>query len=366
MVLQVDGLAAALTTRAMAKPKLDKSMQLVFGGDALSRSDEGDDALFYARDRFVNHLDARALTTVETLIRTLVVEDRPEILDLMAGWDSHLPPDLDAGRVVGLGLNPRELKRNTGLTERVLHDVNKEPTLPFEDESFDVVLSTISVAYQVRPFELFAEVARVLRPGGLHLVTFSNRMFATKATKVWREASEDERVLIVEDYFKACDAFDKPKEFLSAGLARPPDDRYADQMQYSDPVYAIYAEKRGGDPARPARPEPTITLGTGPSREEVEARKARVRETLTCPYCEERMQPWETPDTPFSEWDVDLVYVCLNNACSYFLQGFEVMRAQGNIGFSYRLVYNPDRNSFSPAALPNPLTVRKSMLMPRG
>lgn len=350
----------------MAKPKLDKSMQLVFGGDAFARADDGNDALFYARDRFINHLDARALTTVETLIETLVVEPQPEILDLMAGWDSHLPPALDAKRVVGLGLNPRELMRNPRLTERVIHDVNRERELPFDDASFDLVLNTISVAYLVRPFELFAEVARVLRPGGLHLVTFSNRMFSTKAVKVWRESSEDERVLIVEDYFKACAAYEKPRTFLSAGLARPEDDRHADQLQYSDPVYALYADKLGGDPARAARPEPTIVLGSGPSREEVEARKARVQETLTCPYCEQHMQPWETPDTPFSEWDVDLVYVCFNNACPYFLEGFEVMRAQGNIGFSYRLVYNPDRNSFSPAAMPNPLTVRKSMLMPRG
>ena len=42
------------------------------------------------------------------------------------------------------------------------------------------------------------------------------------------------------------------------------------------------------------------------------------------------------------------------------------MGRQGNVGFSYRLVYNPDRNSFFPAAMPNPITVRKSMLMPRG
>ena len=107
-------------------------------------------------------------------------------------------------------------------------------------------------------------------------------------------------------------------------------------------------------------------LGAGPSREEVEHRKARIRETLRCPYCQENMTRWEVPDTPFCEWDVEFVYVCFNNQCSYFLEGFEVMAAQGNTGFSYRLVYDPDRNSFKPAALPNPLTVRKSMLMPRG
>jgi len=39
----------------------------------------------------VSHLDSLALATVEKLIETLVVEENPAILDLMAGWDSHIP-----------------------------------------------------------------------------------------------------------------------------------------------------------------------------------------------------------------------------------------------------------------------------------
>ena len=62
-----------------------------------------------------------------------------------------------------------------------MHDLNRTPTLPFEDESFDVVLNTVSVDYLTRPFEVFAEVGGVLRPGGLFLVTFSNRAFPQKA-----------------------------------------------------------------------------------------------------------------------------------------------------------------------------------------
>ena len=174
----------------------------IFGTDAFSRLDESDDLEFYSRDRFVSHLDSLALSTVEKLIGTLVVEESPAILDLMAGWDSHIPGDLRAREAVGLGLNENELRKNKVLSETVIHDLNKDPYLPFPDNRFDVVVNTVSVDYMTKPAEVFKEVGRVLKPGGLFLVIFSNRMFPEKAVKVWREAGEDERVLLVEDFFK--------------------------------------------------------------------------------------------------------------------------------------------------------------------
>ncbi len=53
--------------------------------DSFSRLDETDDSIFYATDRFVQHLDSLALATVERLIGELIIEDAPVILDLMAG-----------------------------------------------------------------------------------------------------------------------------------------------------------------------------------------------------------------------------------------------------------------------------------------
>ena len=132
--------------------------------DAFSRLDETDDHLFYDRDRFVNHLDSLALDTVKRLIGELVHEENPVILDLMAGWDSHLPGNLEPSKVVGLGLNERELAGNQVLDEFVVKDVNRDPQLPFEDNAFDVVLNIVSVDYLVHPIEVFKEVGRVLRP----------------------------------------------------------------------------------------------------------------------------------------------------------------------------------------------------------
>jgi SAM-dependent methyltransferase len=152
--------------------------------DAFSRLDEGDDADFYARDRLVDHLDTVALKTIEEVIREIIVEPSPIILDLMASVSSHLSVDLHPKEVIGLGLNPRELEANPALTRFVLHDINKHRALPFSDRRFDVVLNTVSIDYCVTPFDLFSEVARILKPGGVFIVSFSNRMFPSKAVKI--------------------------------------------------------------------------------------------------------------------------------------------------------------------------------------
>ena len=234
-------------------PLTEATRRLLYGPEAFRREDEGDDRLFYATDRLVSHLDELAITTVERLIAALVVEEHPAILDLMASWDTHLPASLHPERLVGLGLNGNELERNVRLTERMLHDLNRDPRLPFPASSFDVVLDIVSVDYLTQPFEVFAEVARVLRPGGLHLVVFSNRYFPEKVVKIWHESSDQERILIVEDYFQATDLYTESNLWISQGKPRPAGDKYGGLGLPSDPVYAIWAERKGGPAGRPAR-----------------------------------------------------------------------------------------------------------------
>ena len=102
---------------------------------------------------------------MEHIISSLVVEKSPVILDLMAGWDSHIPKALKASEIVGLGLNENELKQNERLTRHVLHDLNLDPHLPFPDAAFDVVVNTVSVDYMTQPVVVFEEVGRILKPG---------------------------------------------------------------------------------------------------------------------------------------------------------------------------------------------------------
>ncbi len=332
------------------------------GGDAFSRQDESDDTRFYALDRFVDHLDTVALATVEKLIDTLVVDKRPSILDLMAGWDSHIPGTIEADEVVGLGLNENELSKNKDLTEFVFHDLNREPTLPFEDNRFDVVLNTVSVDYMTRPFAVFREVARVLKPGGLFLVVFSNRMFPEKAVKIWRESSEPERVMLVEDFFKASDLFENPKTFTSKGKPRPKDDLYADRGIPSDPIYAVYAEKKGEEGVRATRPTLAGEEKRPLNAEEMKAQREEVKRTLCCPHCGQKMKKWIIPDSPFNTWQNEYMYICFNDECPYLVRGWDVMSRQGNASMSYRQMFNPENGSLTPMPVPNLKALKDGIL----
>jgi SAM-dependent methyltransferase len=335
----------------------------LFRHDAFSRLDESDDATFYARERFVSHLDSLALRTVETLIGTLVVEENPSVLDLMAGWDSHIPSTLRPLEVVGLGLNEAELKGNPILSQAVIHDLNKDPHLPFPGGRFDVILNTVSVDYMTRPLEVFKEAGRVLKPGGLFLVIFSNRMFPKKAVKVWREGSEEERVLLVEDFFRESGLYEKPSSFLSKGKPRPKDDKYAGLGIPSDPVYAVYAERKGGDPLRKERPEVVVSYGEPLDMETLKQREKEISSTFRCPHCGVKMLKWAVPDNPFAvTWDNEFMYVCFNDECPYYVRGWDFMYRQGNRGCSYRLMYNPERDCCMAVPVPTSRALRESII----
>ena len=98
-------------------------------------------------------------------------------------------------------MNKAELDRNEQLTENVVHDLNIQPQLPYDDSSFDAITNVVSVDYLNHPIELFVEMMRVMRPGGLAIMSFSNRMFWTKAIKLWTGSNEWQRVLVCAAYF---------------------------------------------------------------------------------------------------------------------------------------------------------------------
>lgn len=315
-------------------------------GDFL-RLDETDDAQFYVMERFVSHLDSLALATVEQVISDLINMENPVILDLMASWDSHIPESIRPGEVVGLGLNENELAQNKGLSRYVIHDLNKNPALPFEDETFNAVICTVSVDYMIQPIKVFRDVARILKPGGLYLVIFSNRMFSPKAVQIWRQSSEQERVLLVEDFFRQSESFEKPRVFVSRGKPRPKDDKYADQGIPSDPIYAVYAQKPGGVPNSVG----TINISQGGAQmnaAEIEKKKGDIKNTLRCPHCDAELKKLEVPQTSFTEWPNEYFYICLNDECPYFVRGWDAMAEQGN-HCSYRLMYDPLTDCCQPA-----------------
>jgi SAM-dependent methyltransferase len=140
-------------------------------------------------------------------------------------------------------MNQEELDANPMLTRGLIHDLNLQPRLPFGEAEFDAVVCTVSVEYLTKPFEVFAEVRRVLRPGGRFVLTFSNRWFPPKVVRVWAAAHEFERPGLVLEYFLRSGGYTGLETFSIRGLPRPDDDKYADRLAHSDPVYAVWGSR---------------------------------------------------------------------------------------------------------------------------
>jgi SAM-dependent methyltransferase len=173
-----------------------------------NRQDEADDSRFYSQPRFVVHIDDATIAALTDAYRELLPAGGA-LLDLMSSWVSHLPDELGFARVAGVGLNEAELSRNPRLDDHLVHDLNRDPELPFEDASFDAVINAVSVQYLTRPVEVFRSCARVLRPGGLHVVAMSHRCFPTKAIRAWHVLSPTDRLDVVASYFHLAGGYER-------------------------------------------------------------------------------------------------------------------------------------------------------------
>ncbi|ONK58091.1 uncharacterized protein A4U43_C09F8020 [Asparagus officinalis] len=165
---------------------------------------------FYSYPRFVTHVDDKFISTLTDLYRERLFSGW-EVLDLMSSWVSHLPREVKYKRVVGHGLNAQELAKNPRLDSFFVKNLNEEQQFQAEDCSFDAVICAVSVQYLQWPEKVFAEVFRVLKPGGVFIVSFSNRMFYEKAIAAWRDGTAFSRVQLVVQYFQCIDGFTQPE-----------------------------------------------------------------------------------------------------------------------------------------------------------
>ena len=196
------------------------------------RADDADDARFYAIDRFVAHVDEGAIAAIGALYEELgLTGPDVRVLDICASWISHFPAK--PGRLVVTGMNAAELAANEMADAWSVADLNADPALDHPSGSFDAVTCAVSVDYLTRPLEVFAEVARVLRPGGSFVCTFSNRCFPTKAIRGWLATDDAGRCAIVAAYFAMTEGFEAPVvEHRNPAVA-------------GDPLYAVRARRRG-------------------------------------------------------------------------------------------------------------------------
>ncbi|HMD67014.1 MAG TPA: class I SAM-dependent methyltransferase [Stellaceae bacterium] len=145
-------------------------------------------------------IDAAAIAAVTELYRE-VLPPGGAILDLMSGWVSHLPPEIPYSRVVGVGLNTRELADNPFLDEWHVQDLNCDPHLPFATALFDGAAICVAVQHLTRPCAVMREAGRVLKPGAPLIVTFSNRCVPTRAIGCWCLLDDTGRLCLIAQHF---------------------------------------------------------------------------------------------------------------------------------------------------------------------
>jgi SAM-dependent methyltransferase len=195
------------------------------------RMEEGPDEEFYRLPRKVVHLDDDAIAALREFYDTHL-QDGWRVLDLMSSWRSHLPK-MKRLTVTGLGMNEAEMYDNLQLDSFIVHNLNLDPALPFEDNTFDAALCAVSVQYLVRPVEVFREVKRVLKPGGPFIVSISNRCFPTKAVAAWRGSNDQQHIQLVARYFYSSDSFEDVQA-----------EDHSPEAYVSDPLFILWGHAR--------------------------------------------------------------------------------------------------------------------------
>ena len=215
---------------------------MILSSQQRRKLDTGNDREFYDVPRFVTHVDGGFIDRLTNLYHDRLTPNT-RIFDMMSSWVSHLPDDIQFEHIYGHGLNGEELAKNPRLDEYFVQNLNQDQKIPLADASVDAVLNTVSVQYLQYPEAIFAEVYRILKPDGIAIFSFSNRMFYHKAIEAWRDGSENDRVELVKGYFKSVPGFSEPESIVH--VSQVPDFLRMVGISGGDPFYAVIAKKIG-------------------------------------------------------------------------------------------------------------------------
>jgi Methyltransferase domain len=215
-----------------------------FKPEQFQRDDSRSDSIFYSEPRFVYHIDNFAISALTKYYESLPAPG--DALDFCSSHVSHYPSKWtthslkEGGRIVVMGMNALELEKNAIASEYKVQDLNENPVFPFAENSFDTVTCCVSVDYLTRPREVFAEVGRILRPGGRAIFSFSNRCFPTKAMRLWLQTGDLDHVWIVGAFFHYT------RDEMGANLFEAPEgvDISPPSLGLTDPMYVVTALKK--------------------------------------------------------------------------------------------------------------------------
>ena len=80
----------------------------------------------------------------------------------------------------------------------------------------------------------------------------------------------------------------------------------------------------------------------------------------TCPYCGARLSKWRVPED--ATWDEEFFFVCFNDDCPYYREGWTWMKEQYNQRSSYRCAFNPTTGVASPLPVWSPSATREMIV----
>ncbi|NEP09505.1 MAG: class I SAM-dependent methyltransferase [Symploca sp. SIO2C1] len=205
-----------------------------------TKLDDTNDGEFYSIPRLVTHVDEGFIDQLTQLYRDRL-EANSRILDLMSSHVSHLPEEMEFAHIEGHGMNEEELAGNPRLHHYFVQNLNENLQLPLPDKDFDAVLNCVSVQYLQYPEAVFSEIHRILKPGGIVIISFSNRMFFQKAIAAWRDGTEASRVKLAKSYLESIPGLSTPEV-----IARKSDVPTILKMLGiggGDPFYAVIAQR---------------------------------------------------------------------------------------------------------------------------
>jgi len=139
------------------------------------RADEGDDENFYTLPRLVYHIDEPAVAALTQYYRANIPAGS-QILDICSSWVSHYPLEFKdkMKRISGTGMNALELAANDQLTDYQARNLNVNPNLPYDENTFDVVTCVVSIDYLIHPIDVLKEVSTWTFPDNIFLLQESS------------------------------------------------------------------------------------------------------------------------------------------------------------------------------------------------